>query len=478
MAAERPGRLWRFLAASAVWGRSVRVRTAAVATLVVGAALVVGSVALVTGLRISIENYLRTAAELRAEDVADVLATSDGPRDLAVDDEEDVFVQVFDDEGNVVTSSPNLRGEPPVASLSDGQSKRMEGFEFEDDTFMVVAVEADDGGRGFTVLVGRNAEVIGESTSTVFRYLAVGVPVMLVIAAATTWWLAGRALSPVEAIRSEVEGITAAALSRRVPVPPTTDEVARLAATMNVMLARLEEAQAQQRRFVSDASHELRSPVTTIRQHAEVALAHPESTEAADLADVVLAEDLRLQRLVDDLLWLARGDENTLVAHDEAVDLDDVALEEVARLRVTTSLEVDGRGISAGRVLGEPRLLRQLLRNLTDNAVRHARTTVRLSLGEAERGPSDDGRGSSDDETEVLLVVEDDGAGIPVGERTRVFERFVRLDEARDRDTGGSGLGLSIADEIATAHRGTIQASAAATLGGARFEVRLPAARD
>lgn len=456
-----------FLRRVAVTGRtqarSVRARTAAVATLVVGAALVVGSVALVAGLRLSIENYLRTAAQLRADDVADVLAANDRPRDLAVDDEEDVFVQVVDDEGNVVMSSPNLAGEPPVASLGDGESTRVKGLQFEDDTFIVVGAEPD-GGEDFAVLVGRNAEVIGESVGTVVRFLVLGVPALLVIVAATIWRLAGRALNPVEEIRTEVEGISAAALSSRVPVPPTGDEVARLATTMNAMLGRLEDAQVRQQRFVSDASHELRSPLATIRQHAEVALAHPEGTGAAELADVMLAEDLRLQRMVDDLLWLARGDESALVSQHQPVDLDDLVLEELSRLRATASLRVDASGVSGGRVLGEAKVLRQLLRNLTDNAVRHARTTVALVLAE--------------DDAEVVLMVEDDGAGIPVDERSRVFERFVRLDEARDRDTGGSGLGLSIASEIATAHGGTIQVSEAEVLGGARFEVRLPVAAD
>ena len=138
----------------------------------------------------------------------------------------------------------------------------------------------------------------------------------------------GRALAPVEAIRAEVDAISAAALHRRVPDPPADDEIARLARTMNRMLDRLEQAQARQRRFVSDASHELRSPVASIRQHAEVALAHPDRTTTAELAETVLAEDLRLQRLVEDLLLLTRADEHTLALRRRPVDLDDLVFDE------------------------------------------------------------------------------------------------------------------------------------------------------
>ncbi|MCW2689722.1 MAG: sensory histidine kinase [Mycobacterium sp.] len=281
---------------------------------------------------------------------------------------------------------------------------------------------------------------------------------LLLVVAVTTWTTVGRALAPVEAIRREVDEISAAQLHRRVPQPGADDEVGRLAATMNRMLARLESARDSQRRFVSDASHELRSPLTTIRQHAEVALAHPEGTTAAELADVVLAEELRMQRLVEDMLLLARTDEDVRPPR-LPVDLDDLAFDEARRLRSTTPLHVDATAVGAARVLGDADALGRVLRNLGDNAARHA--TSRVNVGLVDRG------------NDVLLTVEDDGPGIPESERARVLQRFVRLDAARSRDDGGSGLGLAIVDEVVRAHGGWVSITESA-LGGVRVAVTLP----
>jgi signal transduction histidine kinase len=308
-------------------------------------------------------------------------------------------------------------------------------------------------------VVARSVEAVGEATGAVAGLLAVGLPLLLAVVGVTTWMVVGRALAPVEAIRTEVDAISAAALHRRVPDPPADDEIGRLARTMNRMLARLEQAQARQRRLVSDASHELRSPVAAIRQHAEVALAHPDRTTVGELAETVLAEDLRLQRLAEDLLLLTRADEHTLALRRRPVDLDDLVFEEARRLRAATGLRVDTGAVSAGRVDGDAAGLRRVLRNLGDNAARHAAGRLAFSL--AER----DGL--------VLLGVDDDGPGIPEADRERVFERFVRLDDARARDDGGSGLGLAIVAELVAAHGGTV-AIGSSPLGGARVEVTLP----
>jgi signal transduction histidine kinase len=192
-----------------------------------------------------------------------------------------------------------------------------------------------------------------------------------------------------------------------------------------------------------------------------VALAHPDQTTTAEFAGTVLAEDLRIQRLVEDLLLLARADEHALVPHRRQVDLDDLVFNEARRLRDATDLRVDVGAVSAARVDGDPAALRRILRNLGDNAARHARTRVRFALDER------DGL--------AVLAVDDDGPGIPQADRERVLERFVRLDDARARDAGGSGLGLAIVAELVTAHRGRISI-AASTLGGAHVEVNLPRA--
>jgi signal transduction histidine kinase len=442
--------------------RSVRVRTTVAATVVVGVAMGVGALLLVSVLRQALTREVGTAALLRAADVVAVLESGAQPAPaLTVDDPDDLLIQVLDGDGGVVASSANVNGLAAVARLRPGESARID-VPIDEDDFIVVAAGADTADGPRTVVVGRALDLIGEATSVVSGLLAVGLPVLLLVVAVTTWRVVGRALAPVEAIRAEVDEISAAELHRRVPDLPGDDEIARLTRTMNRMLARLEGAHSRQRRFVSDASHELRSPVASIRQHAEVALAYPGRTSTAELATTVLAEDLRIQRLVEDLLLLARADEHTLEPRRRPVDLDDLVLEEARRLRQVSGLAVDTSAVSAGRVDGDARGLGTVLRNLGDNAARHARARVSFALAA--------GNGT------VALAVDDDGPGIPAGDRERVLERFVRLDDARTRDGGGNGLGLAIVAELVGAHGGHLGITASA-LGGARVEVTLPAHR-
>jgi signal transduction histidine kinase len=452
--------LWSRLRAHA---GTVRVRTTAGAVVVVGVALLVASIAMVVLLRRSLTANVSTAARARADAVADLLAEGISGCVVRGGDREEEFVQVLDPQGEVVACSPNLEGEDAVLRLAPGDTGRVEGLSFEDDQFLVVATSADTPQGPATVMVGRTLESVTESSQVVVSLVAAGFPLLLAVVAATSWRVVGRALAPVDAIRTEVDAISTAELHRRVPDPPGRDEIARLATTMNEMLARLEEGHDRQRRFVSDASHELRSPVATIRQHAEVAIAHPNRSSVEELAAVVLEEDIRLQRLVEDLLLLTRMDERTVHLRMTPVDLDDILLEEAQRLRSTTALRIRTDGVSAGRVSGDSAQLEKLVRNVTENAARHARSTVELSLTEADG--------------EVLLRVDDDGRGIPPPERERAFERFVRLDEARARDSGGSGLGLAIVAEIAAAHGGSVVALEG-PLGGLRIEAHLPRLRD
>ena len=289
--------------------------------------------------------------------------------------------------------------------------------------------------------------------------LAIVLPILVVVSAVLVWILAGRALRPVESIRRGSPDISASDLHRRVPVPPVDDEIARLASTMNAMLSRLETATDRQRQFVSDASHELRSPLATVITVLEVARARPESADWPSVAATAEAEAGRLGQIVDNLLLLARSDEGQLVPGHEPVDLDELVLAEAERLRAQDRVAVDLRGVGAGRVLGDGEQLGRVLRNLADNAERHAASTVSFEVS------------SIGDSVEV--VVADDGPGIPPKERERVFERFTRADQARDRPTGGAGLGLAIVGEVVAAHGGTVAVADSAV--GARVVVRLPA---
>lgn len=438
---------------------SVRVRTTAAAVAVVGVALLLGAVTLVLVVRSTLTDNVRAAAEVRAREIAAVLSAGDTPS-LVVTAADEQLIQLLDADGRVVAASRNLAGRGAVARLASGESAEVRTA-VDEDLFLAVAVATDTPAGRRTVIVARALSDALESAQVLTQLLAVGVPLLLLVVGVTTWRVVGRALAPVAAIGSEVDAISAAELHRRVPVPGSRDEISRLARTMNRMLARLQGARDSQRRFVSDASHELRTPTASIRQHAEVALAHPGRLTVAGLAEPVHAEALRLQRLIDDLLLLARADEAGLALRRVPVDVDDLVLAEVDRLRPT--VRVDASGVSAGRVLGDPAGLRRVLRNLTDNAARHARAALAFSLAARDGA--------------VVVTVDDDGPGIPEADRSRVLDRFVRLADARARDEGGSGLGLAIVAELVAAHGGTVEIGDA-PLGGARVVVTLPGVQD
>ena len=435
---------------------TIRAITTIVATIVVAIALTVGAIALVAAAQRTMVDEVTEAAGKQAAEVVGQLE-SGRPPVLEVAGSDEQMVQVMTPAGAVVASSSNVAGEPAVARLAPGQSAQVI-TPLDNDAFIAVAQSAQTANGQRIVLVARALVDVLDTTKALTRLLIIGLPVMLAVVALATWFAVGRALAPVEAIRREVDEVSAAQLHRRVPQPKADDEIGRLAATMNRMLERLESARNSQRRFVSDASHELRSPITTIRQHAEVALAHPDRVTAAELAEVVLAEQQRMHRLVEDLLLLARVDEHVPLTR-AAVDLDDLAFEEGHRLRSTTSKRVDTSGVKAVRVQGDADALRRMVRNVGENAVRHASSRVDVTL--VERGE------------EVVLTIDDDGPGIPATERARVLQRFVRLDEARSRDEGGSGLGLSIVDEVVRAHGGSMSIEQS-PLGGARIVITLP----
>jgi signal transduction histidine kinase len=428
-----------------------------VATIVVALALTVGAIALIAAARRTMLDEVTEAAQKQAAEVVSQLESGRLPV-LEVAGSDEQLIQVITPAGEVVASSRNVAGLPVVARLAPGQSAEAV-TPLDNDAFIAVAEGAHTANGQRTVLVARALVDVFDTTKAITRWLIIGLPLMVAVVALTTWFAVGRALAPVEAIRREVDEISAAQLHRRVPQPKAQDEVGRLAATMNRMLARLESARNSQRRFVSDASHELRSPITTIRQHAEVALAHPDRMTAQELADVVLAEQYRMQGLVEDLLLLARADEHVPLSR-APVDLDDLAFEEGHRLRSATSKRVNTSGVGAARVRGDADALRRMVRNLGENAARYASSRVDIALADRDGA--------------VMLTVDDDGPGIPETERERVLQRFVRLDEARSRDDGGSGLGLSIVDEVVRAHGGSISITQSA-LGGARIQVTVPA---
>jgi len=447
---------------------SVRLRTTAAATAVVLLTLTVGSWVLLSTLRSALADNQDDVARARADDLLTLAAAGRLPDRLpSVGD--DGFVQVVSATGQVVAATPHVQGRPPLATFAPASgaatARTVRGVrddrDFED--YRVWAVRGASPSGPVTVYVATSLELVSETVGALRRLLLVGVPMVGLLMGVITWWVVGRALRPVEAIRAEVTAISAGELGRRVPEPAGDDEIARLARTMNAMLGRLEAASRRERAFTADASHELQSPLSSFRTQLEVALAQSPGSDWPRVAHDLLDGSQGMERMVRDLLFLAREDEDASVAPQELVDLDDVVLEEAARARVSSSVEIRTVAVSAAPVRGNREQLVRLTRNLLENAVHHAARRVELSLTTTGE--------------EVRLTVHDDGPGVPVDARDHIFDRFVRADDARSRQTGGSGLGLSIVAAIARRHGGSVELLEPMDRPpGATFVLRLPVA--
>ncbi|GAB2676619.1 hypothetical protein GCM10027271_41940 [Saccharopolyspora gloriosae] len=307
-----------------------------------------------------------------------------------------------------------------------------------------------------TLIASASTRSVQRATETAATGLLFGMPVLLAVVATLTWFSTGRALRPVEAIRHEFTRLSAQDLRGRMPVPASGDEIARLALTLNDTLDRLDDSVRRQRRFVADASHELRSPLAALRTPLEVAQAHPDRAHWPSIAEGTLHDLDRLERLTSDLLALARIDGTTPAPGDE-LDLSSLTADTVARrapAEPQRAVELEP-GIV---VRGHRTHLARLITNLLDNAEAHAEHRVALRL-RAEDGCA-------------RLDVVDDGPGIPVESRDQVFERFARLDTARAREQGGSGLGLALVREIADLHHGSVVINDSDR--GAHFTARFP----
>ncbi|MER6143029.1 HAMP domain-containing sensor histidine kinase [Streptomyces sparsogenes] len=450
---------------------SVRARAAVGATLVVAVALVAAGFAVLAVLRTNLSEQARLRAEVHAREVASKVAAGVRFGGLGLGEDP---VQIVDRRGRVRAVSDDLEAVTgagsrsvvpvgvPVEDEDDGGSVAAE-VRFTEGTARVDGDEADyqwaavrvvtPAEESVTVYAG--APLATDAVGSVRDAMLLGLPLLSAVVAAVTWLVTRRALRPVEGIRREMAAITASTdLTRRVPVPASRDEVARLARTTNETLAALEAAVERQRAFVADASHELRSPIASLRTQLEVGAAHPELLDV----DGAVADVVRLQRLAGDLLLLARLDAGERPS-GARVALAELVREELAQ-RVGDRVAVRCE-LGPVEVAGSRGQLARVLGNLVDNAQRHAREEVRVTV----REEGDWG----------VVEVADDGSGVPEGERERVFERFVRLDDARSRDDGGAGLGLAIARDVVLRHGGRLGVRDAPD-GGALFEVRLPRA--
>lgn len=453
---------------------SVQVRAAIGATLVVAVALVATAFGLLHLLQNDLADKADAQAAAAASQVAQALEAGADPQLVT---RGEVPVQIEAPDGALVAASKNVsqvRGPAPAAAnlkavpvpvvqrsgpapvpaksptapAAARPAAKTEPYRWAAQAKTTVA------GKPVTVYTAASLATEQSALRTVRLGMIGGLPLLLVLVAFMTWFVARRALRPVEAIRQEMAAITASTdLSRRVPVPAAQDEIGRLARTTNETLSALEGSVERQRRFVADASHELRSPIASLRTQLEVGVKHPTLLDLEGIVD----DTVRLQDLAADLLLLARLDADARTPGDAPVDLAEVVAEVagesgrgVVRVEAVGDLVVAGSREQLGRAV----------RNLVSNARRHAASEVRVVV--RREGAS------------VVAEVTDDGPGVPEAERERVFERFVRLDDGRSRDAGGAGLGLAIAREIAVHHGGTLTAHENRG-GGALFRLTLPA---
>jgi signal transduction histidine kinase len=454
----------------------VRAVSALSAAVVVALALVVAGVALVLLVQQSLRQQVQAEARAQAQVIVDRLEgnwrgqANENARDaldqlIRESDLAQVRVEYGDDPPRWTTEAgTDVVGRDLLMSdvrPADGETVVQSGVRVRTVdggvvNTVLVATGADSGGRDVILLYAVPLTAVDAATRTLLFYLLWGVPLLIVVTGVTTYLFSGRALRPVEAMRAQVAALTEKDLGQRVPVPPARDEVGRLAETMNGMLSRLQDAQGVQRRFVADASHELRSPLATIATGLELM---QNGTVDRSTTTALRGEAARLGSLVEGLILLARADERGLQPRREEVDLDEVA--ELERGRPADgSVVAEVRAVPV-RVIGDRGQLARVVRNLVDNARRHARSRVLVTVGR--------------DGDTAVLEVSDDGPGVPPADRARVFERFVRLDDARARTDGGSGLGLAIVAEVVAAHGGTVEVTDGPD-GGALFRVRMPAA--
>ena len=434
------------LAPASVRGKAVM--ATAVAMTIFGLVVSLGSFALVSQVaRVSAEEVLAgRVAEVSAQ-VRDHAAEGDDPIDLGIVEQSNpVFLQVMDTSGAIVATTPGLDPDVrlcpasvPAATVEDTLVIPVGG---EEGTFLrtVSPVETPRGTLGVCAIV--SGVSIERARSAVLLALLIVLPLVIAGVCLAVWLAVGRALGAVDDLRRQAEQMDRESDPELV-VQATGDEVERLGRTLNRLLADLHQQSTMTRRFVADAGHELRNPLTTLRLSLEFGSDGTEVELRAAMSDA-LADLNRLEVLVQDLLALARSDAMEATAHFEQVDLTSIvlgAVEGIRRTRPEVDIELD---IDPCAVDGDETGLRSMAVNLCDNAARHAVGSVRVGLHQASG--------------QVMLTVDDDGVGLLAEDCGRVFDRFVRLDEARVRDEGGSGLGLAIVASVAGTHGGSARA--------------------
>jgi signal transduction histidine kinase len=443
-------------------------KVTALAGVVLAIAMTLASFIFIRALHSAQMEELNGSARLRLEETAELVRSGKAAQKLLSPRGSPLMVQVVTANADVVAASQNVGDMHTMADFSgfgwwtgNAESLQRVITNVEGSPCLMVAERVSTPTGDRLVIVAAPLQIARNAEASLKRQLGRFVPLLLAGTMALIWFVVRSAIRPVDRLRAEVDAVSPSNLSARVTAPPVDDELGRLARTMNSLLERLQGSSERQTRFVSDASHELRSPLATNRTRLEVALRSSSDVDWPVVAKNVLSENSRMERMVRDLLYLAKSDAGAAVAPFALTDLDDVVMQEIESTRTFSRVPIQSSQVSAARILGNADQLRRLVANLLENAQRHAERAVSVRLGEV------DGHAE--------LRVADDGPGIAETDRERVFDRFTRLDHARARTDGGSGLGLSIVNEIAEAHRGTVAIES--TPGdGATFIVRIPLA--
>jgi two-component system OmpR family sensor kinase len=387
------------------------------------------------------------------------------------------FVSVLDREGRVTDQVPDAEGhEVPVIRSALERAAREWKPQFDEVSLsptehvrIITWPARDEDGEVFYVVVGQSLRDVQLAQKQLLLLLAITNPVALLLAGLGGWWLASRALSPVDRLTRAAERIGRGNLTERVEEPRSPDEIGRLAATFNQMISRLEQAFERERRFTGDASHELKTPLAVLRGDIEVALRRERTPEEYQRVLKSSLEEIgRLTKLTEDLLTLARSDADQSVLEREEVQLDQLAAEageHVAPLAESAGVSLTyDPPTSSVTVEGDQKRLHQLLVNLLDNAIKYTPPggSARLEL--------------SVKDSSAVIEVSDTGRGIPASALPYIFERFYRQTDPRDSRVTGFGLGLAICKWIADAHGGSIEVDSREDQG-TRFTVRLPLQR-
>ena len=386
----------------------------------------------------------------------------------------DKFFQIFSPSGTITIRSPNIRQhEVPLSRTAleatfNGQTiLESAKYPHEPPLRLISVPIIHRGNLLYIVQVGTSMGSIEDTLRRFLILLIVAMPIALAVSLAAGWFLAGRALRPVDAITLAAQRIAAGDLSQRLTMPTAPDEIGRLAGTFNNMIGRLDTSFRQIRQFTSDASHELRTPLTVMKGETELVLRRPRALE--DYQSVLesnLEEIDRMTRIVEELLFLSRADMGEVKMESKPVFLETL-VEDIHRqaplLGQDRNIEVVLRTVMPALVQGDELRLRELLLNLVENAVKYSHPGGKVEIGLVTVGQ------------EAILSVTDQGIGIGSEDHTKIFNRFFRTDGARNHTKKGTGLGLAICAWIAELHKGRISVKSAVGQGST-FTVTLPLA--